>query len=777
MAMEDNRNIRQEETAEFLRAFAWAAPDAIIQIGAEGQIMFWNLAAEKLFGYSFEEVRGKDLHQMLASPEYHDTCAAGLKIFAGAGKGNIIGKTFEAAAIKKDGTRFQVEISTTSVRIDEKWNAISLVRDISQRKAIEQSLRESNMLLMSEIKKRDETEEFLRESQRFVQSIADLSPNVLFIYDLAEYQLVYTNRQTLKIMGYDPAQIKNFDNLTLAKLIHPEDLPALTRMKERFLTLKDGEILEVEYRMKDSRGQWRWLMSRDTVFTRNPDGSPSQILGAALDITVQKSVETALIEREERFRKVFEEGPIGMAISGLDWRYIKVNPALCRMLGFTEEELAAMGVEDVSHPDDVLPNQELREHLFKGELPFFQMEKRYIRKDGAIIWAKLTVSLVRDEKGTPLYYLGMVEDIGARKQAEEDKALLAAAVDSAADAMTVTGLDGTIQYVNESFEKITGTAKKDALGTNLMDMARKHTGPEDLKKFEGAFGDTIRTGSPWTGRFSLTGKNGALLQVEETIAPVRDRSGKVTNVVVITRDITEKMRLESIAEAVNTMDNIGYVFSGIRHEIGNPVSSIKMALSVLKNKLEGGCTREVVDTYLDRAISELARMEYLLKMLKSFNVHESPELKDVEISAFAGNFKSLVSEDFKRKGISIGIYVQPEAEYCRADPRALQQVMLNIMTNAADALKDRQAPRIDIKVLKMAGRILIHIEDNGCGMSPTQLKDAFRPFYTTKPEGTGLGLMLARKMVTRMNGTIEISSVLDAGTAVDIFIPEGAHGK
>ncbi len=774
--MGEIKKIGQEEAVKFLRAFTWCAADAIVHMDSDGRVLFMNRAAESLFGFTLEEICGKDLHMLLAAPEYHDLYMAGMKAFTETGEGPVVGKTFESLAMKKDKTLFQVEISTTPVKIDGKWHAVAMVRDISRRKAIEESLRESNLLLMREIKKRDETEEFLRESQRFVQSIADLSPNVLYIYDLSGHQVVYSNRQMLKIMGYGPEQIKHFDNWDLIKLIHPDDLPALTAMKERFLSLKDGEILEIEYRMKDSRGQWRWLMSRDTVFTRNPDGSPSQILGAALDVTAQKSVEKTLIEREERFRKVFEEGPLGMAISELDGRYIKVNPALSRMLGFTEEELCSMGVPEVTHPDDLLPNEELRERLFRDDVPTFQMEKRYIRKDGSSMWANLTVSMVRDENGSPLYYLGMVEDIGARKQAEEDRTLLAAAVESAADAMTVTALDGTIQYVNESFERITGLTKKEALGSNIKDMDRKSQGQERLS-FEKLFGGTIANGSPWTGRFALTGGNGALLLVEETIAPVRDRSGKVTNVVVVTRDITEKLRLESIAEAVNTMDNIGYVFSGIRHEIGNPVSSIKMALSVLKNKLERGCSREVIDTYLDRAISELARMEYLLKMLKSFNVHEAPELKDVEIIPFANNFKSLVHEDFKRKGISIGVYVQPEAQFCRADPRALQQVMLNIMTNAADALIDRKDPRIDIKILRMAGRVLIHIEDNGCGMSPSQLRDAFRPFYTTKPEGTGLGLMLARKMVTRMNGTVEISSVLGEGTAVDIFIPEGTHGN
>ena len=768
------KELGQEEAAEMLAAFASAAPDAIVHIDGGGRVLFWNNAAEKMFGYSFDEVRGKELHLFVLPQEYHDIYRSGIKKFTETGEGPAIGKTYESVAVKKDKTRFQVEISTTAARLEGNWHAIAILRDVSKTKAVENSLRESNILLMEEIKKRDETEEFLRESQHFVQSIADLNPNVLFIYDLAGHQVVYSNRQMLKILGYDSSEIKKFDNWTLVKLIHPDDLPSLISMKERFLALKDGEILEIEYRMKDSRGQWHWLRSRDTVFTRNPDGSPSRILGSALDVTEQKAVEKALLEREERFRKIFEEGPIGIALAGRDMNFIKVNPALCRMLGHTEDELNSMSVADISHPDDMRLNIQKRELLYSGDIPYFQMEKRYIRKDGTLIWANLTGSLVRDEEGSPLYFLGMIEDISARKKVEEDKALLAAAVESSVDAMTVAGLEGNIQYVNESFERISGSTKDEMLGTNIKDMTRN---PGQEASFEDVFNATIRTGNPWTGRFQINNKDGVALMVEETIAPVRDYMGQVTNVVVITRDITEKLRLESIAEAVNTMDNIGYVFSGIRHEIGNPVSSIKMALSVLKTKMESGFKREVIDTYLDRGLAELSRMEYLLKMLKSFNVHETPELKDVEIIPFIDNFHSLIVEDFKRKGIKIMTSIQPGAEYFYADPRALQQVLLNIVTNAADALKDRTAPRIDIKIVKMPGHILIHIQDNGCGMTPNQLRDAFRPFYTTKPEGTGLGLMLARKMVTKMNGTIEISGEQGVGTAVDVFIPEGGDGK
>ncbi|MDA8088458.1 MAG: PAS domain S-box protein [Nitrospiraceae bacterium] len=482
----------------------------------------------------------------------------------------------------------------------------------------------------------------------------------------------------------------------------------------------------------------------------------------------------SLPRNEDWFGRIFEDNPAGMIIAGLDLGYIRANPAFCRATGYADEDLRGLRITDIVHSGDREAAADMLERLLKDEISCARLEKRYVKKNGGLLWGNTMFYPARDALGKQLYLIGMVEDITERKQAEEDRALLSAAVSSSSDAVVIAATSGKIRYVNWAFEKITGYQKKEVLGANLKDLAKK-TGQACC--FPDAFDETVRTGNLWTGTTAGTRKDGTPYTVEDTIAPVRNRAGKVVNMIVMKRDITEKLRLESIAEAVNTMDNIGYIFSGIRHEIGNPVSSVKMALSVLRSKLDDGCTRELIDKYLDRAMAELSRMEYLLKAMKSFNIYESPDIRDMDMTAFTDNLGSLLVEDFKKKGIQIGVMVQPGAGCAHADPRALQQVLLNIITNAADALEGRPAPRIDIKVMKMAGRILVHVEDNGCGMPPKQVKDAFRPFYTTKPNGTGLGLMLAKKMITRMKGTIEISSEQGVGTAVDIFIPEGTDGK
>jgi signal transduction histidine kinase len=133
----------------------------------------------------------------------------------------------------------------------------------------------------------------------------------------------------------------------------------------------------------------------------------------------------------------------------------------------------------------------------------------------------------------------------------------------------------------------------------------------------------------------------------------------------------------------------------------------------------------------------------------------------------------LAANDFERKGIKIEALVHSEAKWGCADPRALQQVILNILTNASDVLEGRENPKIIIKISKMAGMLVVRITDNGCGISEEQQKHLFKPFYTNKAHGTGLGLVIAKKMMIKMNGTIEITSRKNEGTVIYIYIPEG----
>ncbi len=124
-------------------------------------------------------------------------------------------------------------------------------------------------------------------------------------------------------------------------------------------------------------------------------------------------------ESEERFRRMFEDGPLGLALVGNGYRFVKVNGALCRMVGYSEAELLGMSFADITHPEDLRASVEHADRLRKREVPFYQLQKRYVRKNGEIIWIKLTVSTIHDQKGKPLYGLGMIEDITEVKRTQE----------------------------------------------------------------------------------------------------------------------------------------------------------------------------------------------------------------------------------------------------------------------------------------------------------------------------------------------------------------------
>ena len=247
-------------------------------------------------------------------------------------------------------------------------------------------------------------------------------------------------------------------------------------------------------------------------------------------------------------------------------------------------------------------------------------------------------------------------------------------------------------------------------------------------------------------------------------------------IMIIIRDITERSRLESIAEAVNSMDNIGYVFSGIRHELGNPINSIKMTLSVLKRNLNE-YTPAAVEKFVDRAMTEISRVEFLLQALKSFSIFENPEIKNVDVDDFLTRFIALVRNDLNSSGIKIIKTVDTNVKTVDADPRLLHQVMMNLITNASDALSDRENPKISVQALKYDSLVAVVVEDNGTGMSKETQANLFKPFFTTKNRGTGLGLMITLKMVTLMKGNMEIKSTKDKGTRVTILLPEGSEKK
>ena len=257
--------------------------------------------------------------------------------------------------------------------------------------------------------------------------------------------------------------------------------------------------------------------------------------------------------------------------------------------------------------------------------------------------------------------------------------------------------------------------------------------------------------------------------VEITASPIRDAKGVIVAGIEVVRDVTEWKRLESIAQAANLMDNLGYVFSGIRHEIGNPVNAVKLILSAMKVKLRPEETE--TGNGLDAALEQLSRVEFLLKTLRNFNMFEDVKAAQICLPSFAERFISLLERDFPAKGIEIVTGIEPDVQCAFADERAMQQILLNLASNSADALEGIKNPRIAIRIKKAGDMVIVTVEDNGRGIPKQKMKDLFKPFHTTKASGTGLGLVIVKKMMLQMGGDIKIASEEGRGTTVSLSLP------
>jgi PAS domain S-box-containing protein len=200
--------------------------------------------------------------------------------------------------------------------------------------------------------------------------------------------------------------------------IHPEERARTVDSLQS--ALHSGESSwSSEYRFRRADGRWAYIYDRAYI-ARDAAGNPWRVIGAMQDLTEQKQAEAAMRESEERFRRVFEEGPLGIGLVGRDHRFLKVNGALCQMVGYSEAELVQKTFAEITHPDDVRADVELAGRLFRREIPFYRLQKRHVKKNGEIIWVNLTKSPILDDNGEPLHGLTMIEDVTDLKRTQEE---------------------------------------------------------------------------------------------------------------------------------------------------------------------------------------------------------------------------------------------------------------------------------------------------------------------------------------------------------------------
>lgn len=336
-----------------------------------------------------------------------------------------------------------------------------------------------------DVTEKKQAEEQLQESQRLIERITNTTPGILYVYDLIEQQNVYIFGQVTKLLGHTSQEIQAQGTEFLRQFMHPEDLISVSTFFERFNSAKDGDILENEYRMRHANGEWRWFSSRDTIFTRNADGSPRQIVGTAFDITQRKLAEDALRQSEERYRYLSDAVPQIVWICNPQGECEHINQKWTEFTGQSVEQAMGFGWTEVVHPDDTAPIMGgwiAQVHI--GEL--YENELRYRRRDGTYCWHLARGLPIKDEQGHIVRWFGTSTDINDRKQleAERNKLLQLEQTARAAAEIANSTKDEFVAMVSHDLRSplnaIMGWAK--LLRTRQMDTASMNNALETIER-------------------------------------------------------------------------------------------------------------------------------------------------------------------------------------------------------------------------------------------------------------------------------------------------------
>ncbi len=479
-----------------------------------------------------------------------------------------------------------------------------------------------------------------------------------------------------------------------------------------------------------------------------------------------------LVQSNQRYQLLFENSKDAIYMAAGDGTILAINQTAMELFGYPEDELIRLKCEDLyTDPGQYLLFREAMEK--DGYVKDFEARMR--KKDDSLIDCLVTAHVLKDRHNGCIGIQGIIRDITEQKRAEQKIRLqnefLVNVIESLAHPFIVIDVaDFRINIANSAAKSFNYMP-----GMTCHELYHSCERPCSPNEHRCVVREVAATRGPVTLEHFHVDKDEREIEHEVHAFPLFNADGEVVQVIQYCIDITEKKRLESIAEAANLMDNLGYIFSGIRHEIGNPINSVKMALSVLSMNMDE-YPRTKIREFVDRSQAEILRVEYLLKALRNFSMFESPQVERVLMRRFMDDFLALVETDFSDKGVCIQLAIEDDTIHAMTDHRAFHQVMLNLMTNAADACEKSDAPRIAIDVKRLSPDLVqVQVSDNGCGMSTAERENLFRPFYTSKPQGTGLGLVIIKKMLAKMHSTIRIESNQGWGTTVTMSLPAGGH--
>lgn len=266
--------------------------------------------------------------------------------------------------------------------------------------------------------------ETLDQKSRFLEQVLSHSMTGMYVFNLESYKNTYINPEYTKLCGWALEDLNAIQDRegSLIPLFHPEDRDAVIKHFDNVASLKESEGVGIEYRFQHKNGHWVWCYSRDSILNFSDDGKPHEILGAFFDISDIKQREEEVLTLAINFSSTFDQAAVGMAMIGLDGRFNKVNTKLCEMLGYSEAELLNVGFSDITFPDDIDNSVQNFKRINEETSQHLALEKRYVKRDGSIIWARVTIAMVVNERGEKSHFVSVIDDISNRVRIENELA-------------------------------------------------------------------------------------------------------------------------------------------------------------------------------------------------------------------------------------------------------------------------------------------------------------------------------------------------------------------
>jgi two-component system, cell cycle sensor histidine kinase and response regulator CckA len=487
--------------------------------------------------------------------------------------------------------------------------------------------------------------------------------------------------------------------------------------------------------------------------------------------------------RAQVFRNIFERSPIGIALMDLDGRLIESNEAFCAMVGYTAAELGSLTVFDLTHPDDRAAEAAgLEESLRAGNRARRVLtEKRYLHKDGRIIWGRLNACIIRDAKGLPILGLGLVEDITERKQAEQAlreseeryRLLFSEMLSGFALHEIVCDEHGKpVDYrfleVNPAFERITGLSRDAILGRCVREVLPG-------------------IGNTWVERYGAVAQTGMPVHFDDYFEGLRKHfdiiaySPKAGQFAVIFSDITEKQKMEEEQIRAERLESLGSLAGGIAHDFNNLLTAILGNISLARSFFPAEASRDAADL-LEEAERASLRAKDLTQQLLTFARGGTPIKQKLPLGGVIREAAEFALHGSASKvEFTLGADLWP----AEIDPGQIGQVIRNLVINADQAMPGGgtlaiaaanaafdQPPALPLP----AGRyVKITVSDQGMGIDPKLADKVFDPYFTTKKNGSGLGLATSRSIIRKHGGHITLRSILGRGTTFEIYLPATAE--